>query len=89
MNKVKINGEGLKEFEIDFIEPLYQTRKKLSVLIHKLRTPKYTDESGHLFFCYDIAKEITGLTDEQLNVYTDSQIMGISLKAIDYLSKKK
>ena len=89
MNKVKINGEGLKEFEIDFIEPLYQTRKKLSVLIHKLRTPKYTDESGHLFFCYDKAKEITGLSDEQLNVYTDSQIMGISLKAIDYLSKKK
>ena len=89
MNKVKINGEGLKEFEIDFIEPLYQTRKKLSVLIHKLRTPKYTNELGHLFFCYDIAKEITGLTDEQLNVYTDSQIMGISLKAIDYLSKKK
>ena len=89
MNKVKINGEGLKEFEIDFIEPLYQTRKKLSVLIHKLRTPKYTDELGHLFFCYDIAKEITGLTDEQLNVYTYLQIMGISLKAIDYLSKKK
>ena len=88
MNKVKINGEGLKEFEIDFIEHLYQTRKKLSVLIHKLRTPKYTNELGHLFFCYDIAKEITGLSDEQLNVYTDSQIMGISLKAIDYLSKK-
>ena len=89
MKIVKIVGEGLEEFEIEFVEPLYETRKNLAVLIHKLRTPKYTDEFGHLFFCFDIAKEITGLSEDKLNNYTDEQIVGISLKAIEYLSKKK
>ena len=89
MNKFKIEGESFDEFEIEFIEPSYQSRKRLSVYINKLRTPKYTDEFGHLFYCFDIAKEITGLSDNQLNEYSDEKIIAISLKAIDYLAKKK
>ena len=89
MNKVKIKGEGFDEFEIEFIEPLYKNRKTLSVLIHKLRTPKYTDEFGHLYFCYDIVTEITGLSDAKLNEYADEKIIAISAEAINYLSKKK
>ena len=89
MEKVKIKGESFDEFEIEFIEPLYEGRKRLSVFLHKLRTPKYTDEFGHLFYCFDITKEITGLSDTELNVYNDNKIIAIAVKAIDYLSKKK
>ena len=87
MKKVEIKGEGFDKFEIEFIEPLYQDRKVLSSLIHKVQTPKLTDENGYMYYCYDIVRAITGLSDQELNTYEDTQILAISVEAISYLAK--
>ena len=89
MNKVKIKGEGFDDFDIEFIEPLYEERQRLTTLIHRVRTPEFTDKKGFLFYCYDIAKAITGMSGKELNVYNDIKITAISVEAINYLAKKK
>ena len=89
MNKIKIKGEGFDDFEIEFIDPLYEQRKVLAALIHKVRTKKFTDENGFMYYCYDIVRAITGLSDKELNIYHDNQIIAISVEAINYLAKKK
>ena len=89
MNKTKIKGEGFDDFDIEFIEPLYEDRKVLASLIHKVQTKKFTNENGFMYYCYDIVRAITGLSDKELNIYHDNQIISISVEAINYLSKKK
>ncbi len=89
MEKVKIKGKGFDDFEIEFIEPLYEDRKVLTSLIHKVRTKKLTDENGYMYYCFDIVRAITGLSDKELNIYHDNQIIAISVEAVNYLAKKK
>lgn len=89
MIKVKIKGKGFKDFDIEFIEPNYTERKDLSVLIHRLQTSEYVKEKGYLFYCFDVAKIITGLSDDDINKYTDAEILAIAIKAMGELSKKK
>ena len=50
---------------------------------------EYVKENGHLFYCYDIAQIITGLSDESINKYSDEQIIAIAVKAMEMLAKKK
>jgi len=89
MEKVKIKGEGFDDFEVEFIEPTYEDRQSLAVLIHKVRTPEFTEKNGFLYYCYDIVKAITGLSGKELNAYNDVKITAISVEAISYLAKKK
>ena len=89
MKKVMIKGKTFKDFDIEIIEPNYAERKHLSVLIHQMQTTEYVKEKGHLFYCYDIAQIITGLSDESINKYSDEQIIAIAVKAMEELTEKK
>ena len=46
-------------------------------------------ENGELYYCFDIALLGTGMSEEELNKYSDEQILAIAVKVMEQGSKKK
>ena len=89
MKKAKVDVKGVETFEVELIELNLRQRQELHSLLHKLRTDKFREENGELYYCFDIALLGTGLSEEELNKYSDEQILGIAIKIMEQGSKKK
>ena len=83
MSKVKVEGKGIKTFEVELIEVLLADREEI---MNKIYDPEIKKEfSFHLF----VLKKGTEYTDEEINKFSDPQIYAIVNKIIDVMSKKK
>ena len=89
MKKAKVDVKGVETFEVELIELNLRQRQELHSLLHKLRTDKFREENGELYYCFDIALLGTGLSEEELNKYSDEKILGIAIKIMEQGSKKK
>ena len=89
MSKEKVKGKGIETFEIEIIDLNLRQRQQLHSLLNKLRTDEFRKENGELYYCFDIALLGTGLSEEELNKYSDEQILAIALKIMGQSSKKK
>ena len=89
MSKVKVDGKGVKTFEVELVELNLRERQELHSLLHKLRTDEFRKENGELFYCFDIALLGTRMSEEDLNKYSDNQILAIAVKVMVQSSKKK
>ena len=88
MEKVKVEGKGVETFEIELVELTLRQRQQLHSLLNKLRNDEFRKENGELYYCFDIALLGTGMSEEELNKYSDEQILSIALKVMEQGSKK-
>ena len=83
MSKVKVEGKGVKTFEVELKDVLLADREEIMNKIYDSEIKK--DFSFHLF----VLKKGTEYTDEEINKFSDPQIYAIVNKIIDVMSKKK
>ena len=89
MKKAKIESKGTESFEINLVKLTLRQRQQLHSLLNKLRNDEFRKENGELYYCFDIALLGTGMSEEELNEYSDEQILSIAIKVMEQGSKKK
>tara|TARA_Y100000401_G_scaffold104357_1_gene96092 strand:+ start:298 stop:567 length:270 start_codon:yes stop_codon:yes gene_type:complete len=89
MGKSKVEGKGVETFEIELVDLTLRQRQQLHSLLNKLRSDEFRKENGELYYCFDIALLGTGMSEEELNKYSDEQILAIAVKVMEQGSKKK
>ena len=86
MKKIKIEGEGVKTFELEIKEPNLSIRKDLNDLLYKMFNNK---EDGMFTPAIDIISLMTKLTDNQINDYTNDEIFTIALNISNFVNRSK
>ena len=83
MKKVKVDGKGIKTFEVEFKELNLTERAEINDLIFDEGTRK------NFSFWLDIIKRGTPLKDEDIHQYSNEEIYSIGSKVILEMNKKK
>ena len=83
MGKVKVEGKGVKSFEVELKEVSLSDREEIMNKIYDTELKK--DFSFHLF----IIRKGTEYSDEEINKFADAEIYAIVNKIVDNMSKKK
>ena len=83
MSKVKVEGEGIKSFEVEFKELNLTQRAEINDIIFD------TDVKKNFSFWLDIIKRGTTLTDDDIHKYSNDEIYSIGAKVILEMNKKK
>jgi len=83
MSKVKVEGEGMKSFEVEFKELNLTQRAEINDIIFD------TDVKKNFSFWLDIIKRGTTLTDDDIHKYSNDEIYSIGAKVILEMNKKK
>ena len=83
MGKVKVEGEGIKSFEVEFKELNLTQRAEINDIIFD------TDVKKNFSFWLDIIKRGTTLTDDDIHKYSNDEIYSIGAKVILEMNKKK
>ena len=83
MSKVKVEGEGIKSFEVEFKELNLTQRAEINDIIFD------TDVKKNFSFWLDIIKSGTTLTDDDIHNYSNDEIYSIGAKVILEMNKKK
>ena len=83
MSKVKVEGEGIKSFEVEFKELNLTQRAEINDIIFD------TDVKKNFSFWLDIIKRGTTLTDDDIHNYSNDEIYSIGAKVILEINKKK
>ena len=89
MSIEKVEAKGVETFEIEVIQLNLRQRQQLHSHVYKLRSDEFRKENGEMYYCFDIALLGTGMSEEELNEYSDAQILAIALKVMELSSKKK
>ena len=83
MSKVKVDGKGVKTFELELKELNLTERAEVNDLIFDENTPK------NFSFWLDIIKKGTVLTDDEIHKFSNEEIYSIGSKIILEMNKKK
>ena len=83
MSKVKVEGEGIKSFEVEFKELNLTQRAEINDIIFD------TDVKKNFSFWLDIIKRGTTLKDDDIHEYSNDEIYSIGAKVILEMNKKK
>ena len=83
MGKVKVEGESIKSFEVEFKELNLTQRAEINDIIFD------TDVKKNFSFWLDIIKRGTTLTDDDIHNYSNDEIYSIGAKVILEMNKKK
>ena len=83
MSKVKVEGESIKSFEVEFKELNLTQRAEINDIIFD------TDVKKNFSFWLDIIKRGTTLTDDDIHKYSNDEIYSIGAKVILEMNKKK
>ena len=83
MTKLKVEGEGIKAFEVEFKELNLTQRAEINDIIFD------TDVKKNFSFWLDIIKRGTTLTDDDIHNYSNDEIYSIGAKVILEMNKKK
>ncbi len=83
MGKVKVEGESIKSFEVEFKELNLTQRAEINDIIFD------TDVKKNFSFWLDIIKRGTTLTDDDIHKYSNDEIYSIGAKVILEMNKKK
>ena len=83
MSKVKVEGEGIKSFEVEFKELNLTQRAEINDLIFD------TDVKKNFSFWIDIILRGTTLTKDDIHQYSNDEIYSIGAKVILEMNKKK
>ena len=89
MSIEKVEAKGVETFEIELVDLNLRKRKQLHRLLNKLISYEFRKENCELYYCFDIALLGTGMSEEELNKYSDEQILAIAVKVMEQGSKKK
>ena len=83
MKKVKVDGKGIKTFEVEFKELNLTERAEINDLI-------FDEEAKKNFsFWLDIIKRGTTLKDEDIHQYSNDEIYSIGGRVLFEMNKKK
>ena len=88
-SKITIKGKTFKEFDVNLRDMLLDDRTKYEIVLHKLRSTKYTEENGFFPVSIDLIRIRTDMTDEQINKLDNEQIFGLAMELINLETKKK
>ena len=83
MSNVKVEGECIKSFEVEFKELNLTQRAEINDIIFD------TDVKKNFSFWLDIIKRGTTLTDDDIHNYSNDEIYSIGAKVILEMNKKK
>ena len=83
MSKVKVEGEGIKSFDVEFKDLNLTQRAEINDLIFD------TDVKKNFSFWLEIIKRGTTLKDEDIHEYSNEEIYSIGAKVILEMNKKK
>ena len=83
MSKVKVEGEGIKSFDVEFKDLNLTQRAEINDLIFD------TDVKKNFSFWLDIIKRGTTLKDDDIHEYSNEEIYSIGAKVILEMNKKK
>ena len=83
MGKVKVEGESIKSFEVEFKELNLTQRAEINDIIFD------TDVKKNFSFWLNIIKRGTTLTDDDIHKYSNEEIYSIGAKVILEMNKKK
>ena len=83
MSKIKVEGKGIKTFEVEFKDLTLTERAEINDLIFDEDTKK------NFSFWLDIIKRGTSLSDDELNKYSNDEIYGLGASVIIEMNKKK
>ena len=83
MSKVKVEGESIKSFEVEFKELNLTQRAEINDIIFD------TDVKKNFSFWLDIIKRGTTLADDDIHKYSNEEIYSIGAKVILEMNKKK
>ena len=83
MRKVKVEGKGIKTFEIEFKELNLTERAELNDLIFDENYKK------NFSFWLSVIRTGTTLSDEEIHTYSNEEIYSIGAKVISETNKKK
>ena len=85
MKKIKVEGEGIKSFELEVKEPNLSIRKDLNALLYKM----FNDKEGMFTSAVEIISLTTELTDDQINGYSNEEIFSIALSISNSVNRSK
>ena len=83
MSKVKVEGDGIKSFDVEFKELNLTQRAEVNDIIFD------TDVKKNFSFWLDIIKRGTTLKDDDIHEYSNEEIYSIGAKVILEINKKK
>ena len=83
MSKVKVDGKGVKTFELEVKELNLTERSEINDMIFD------TEAKKNFSFWLDIIKRGTSLSDDELNKYSNEEIYGLGASVIIEMNKKK
>ena len=83
MSKVKVEGDGIKSFDVEFKELNLTQRAEVNDIIFD------TDVKKNFSFWLDIIKRGTTLVDDDIHKYSNEEIYSIGAKVILEMNKKK
>ena len=83
MSKVKVDGDGIKSFDVEFKELNLTQRAEVNDIIFD------TDVKKNFSFWLNIIKRGTTLKDDDIHEYSNEEIYSIGAKVILEMNKKK
>ena len=83
MSKVKVEGKGIKTFEVEFKELNLTERAEVNDIIFDDDTKK------NFSFWLDIIKKGTVLKDDEIHKYSNEEIYSLGTRIILEMNKKK
>ena len=83
MSKIKVEGKGIKTFEVEFKDLTLTERAEINDLIFDEDTKK------NFSFWLDIIRRGTTLKDDDIHEYSNDEIYSIGGKVILEMNKKK
>ena len=83
MSKVKVEGKGIKTFEVEFKELNLTERAEINDIIFD------ADIKKNFSFWLDIIKRGTTLKDDDIHEYSNDELYSIGAKVILEMNKKK
>ena len=83
MSKVKVEGKGIKSFEVEFKELNLSERAELNDIIFD------EDQKKNFSFWLNIIQKGTTLKDDEIHKYSNEEIFSIGAKIILEMKKKK
>ena len=83
--ELKVTGEGMEPFNIDIKEINLDIRTELNIHLYKF----FNSKDGMFPHAVSIIKATTNMTKEEINVYSNEQIINIAMSISNYANKKK
>tara|TARA_Y100001963_G_scaffold60482_1_gene84484 strand:- start:2385 stop:2660 length:276 start_codon:yes stop_codon:yes gene_type:complete len=88
--KIKPNeGQDFKEFEIEINQITWKKRCELNDLMVAVNKEDEYKTMSQLSFCGDIVLKFTNLNEEDLNKYSNDEIIAIANTIYEQANKKK